>query len=104
MATKFEVQHIADSHIHHTQKSLIPPLELSLVEYLNSNNRRILDRSRVWKEMSHKMASGVELAHIKAFIPIRIESLFNDACRVCLLRIDGYDCEWIGQPENISFG
>lgn len=86
MAAKFKVQHIADSHIHHTQKSLIPPLELALVKYLNSNDRRILDR------------------YIKAFIPIRIESLLNDACRVGLLRIDGYDCEWIGQSENVSFG
>lgn len=51
MTTKFKVQHIADSHIHHAQKSLIPPLELALVEYLNSNNRRILDRSRVWKRL-----------------------------------------------------
>ena len=46
MTTQLKVQHVADPHINHPQKSLILSFELSLVKYLNSHNRRIFDGSR----------------------------------------------------------
>lgn len=45
MSTQFQIQHIADSYINHTQEALIPSLELALVKDLNSNDRRVFDRS-----------------------------------------------------------
>jgi len=38
MAIKFQIQHIADSDVHNTQETLIPPLELALVENLDGDD------------------------------------------------------------------
>ena len=45
MATQFEIKHVTNSDIYDTQKSLIPALKLALVEYLHSNDRRVLDHA-----------------------------------------------------------
>jgi hypothetical protein len=42
--------------------------------------------------------------HIKVLIPIGIESLLDYARCVCLFRVDGDDCEWVGKSEDITFG
>lgn len=46
VTAQLKVQHVADPHIDHPQKSLVLSFELALVEYLNSYNRRIFDGSR----------------------------------------------------------
>lgn len=43
MSAQFEVQHIAHSHINHTQETLVLSLELALVENLDGYNGRVLD-------------------------------------------------------------
>jgi hypothetical protein len=42
--------------------------------------------------------------HIKALIPMGIESLLDYARYVCLFRVDGDECEWVGKSEDIEFG
>jgi hypothetical protein len=42
--------------------------------------------------------------HIKVLTPIGIESLLDYARCVCLFRVDGDDCEWVGMAEDITFG
>ena len=42
--------------------------------------------------------------HIKVLIPMGIESLLDYARFVCLFRVDGDDCEWVGKSEYIEFG
>jgi len=43
VASEPQIQHIANSHIYNAQESLVLPLELALVEYLDSDDRGILD-------------------------------------------------------------
>jgi len=38
VATQLKVQHVADPHIDHPQKTLVLSFELALVEYLNSDD------------------------------------------------------------------
>jgi len=38
MVIKFQIQHVADSDVHDTQKTLILPLELALVENLDGDD------------------------------------------------------------------
>jgi hypothetical protein len=45
MTVKFQVQRIADSDIHNPKKTLIPPLKLALVKYLDGDDGRFLNRS-----------------------------------------------------------
>lgn len=45
MSIKLKVKYIADPHIHYAQEALIPPLEFTLVKYLNCNDRGFLDSS-----------------------------------------------------------
>lgn len=40
--------------------------------------------------------------HVKAFIPVGIQSFLYDAGRMCLLCIDGDDCERIWEAKDIS--
>lgn len=41
--------------------------------------------------------------HIKAFIPVGVQGLFDDTGSVCLLRIDSDDGERVRKPEDITF-
>ena len=46
MSPEFQVQHIADPHIDYAEEALIPLLELALVEYLDSDDGRVLNSAR----------------------------------------------------------
>lgn len=43
MPSELQVEHIADADVDHAQESLIPTLELSLVENLDGDDGRVLD-------------------------------------------------------------
>ena len=43
MSTEFQVKHVADAHIDDPKKALVALLELALVEYLDGNDRGLLD-------------------------------------------------------------
>lgn len=43
MSTQLQVDYIANFHVDHTKESLIPLLELALVEDLDGNYRVVLD-------------------------------------------------------------
>lgn len=45
MSTEFEVQHIADPDIDHTEETLVSSLEFTLVKDLHGDDRRVLDGS-----------------------------------------------------------
>jgi len=38
MAVKFQIQHVANSDVHDSKETLIPPLELALVENLDGDD------------------------------------------------------------------
>lgn len=40
---------------------------------------------------------GVGIVHVKALIPVWIERLLDDACRLCLFAIDGGYGERVGE-------
>ena len=42
MTAQLQVQNIADTDIYYPKETLVPSFELALIEYLNSNNRRVL--------------------------------------------------------------
>lgn len=46
MSTEFEVQHIADPDIDHSEETLVSSLEFTLVEDLHGDDRRVLDSTR----------------------------------------------------------
>lgn len=62
---------------------MVPLLELLLVEDLNCEHRRVGYRD------------------VKAVVPVRVESLFDDAGRVRLLAIYGDDGEGVGETEDV---
>lgn len=99
MATQFQVQHIGNPHIDHSQESLILPFELALVEDLYGNHGGILDIAATRRERGS--SSWPMDLHVKALIPVWVQSLLDNACRVGLLGVDGYDCKWIGKSEYI---
>lgn len=41
MSTQFQVNNIADPDVDNAQEPLVTLLELALIEYLDSNNRRV---------------------------------------------------------------
>lgn len=43
MSTKFQVDDIADPHVHNPEETLVPLLELALIENLHCYHRRVLD-------------------------------------------------------------
>lgn len=43
MPTQFEVKNVADSDIDYPKKTLVASLEFALIEYLDSDDGRILD-------------------------------------------------------------
>lgn len=43
MSTQFKVENVADSDIDNSKKALVASLELTLVKYLDSDDRGILD-------------------------------------------------------------
>ena len=47
---------------------------------------------------------GQNDGQIKVLIPIGVESLLDYARCVCLFRVDGDNCEWVGKSEDIEFG
>ena len=47
MATKLQIQYIADPNIDNTQKALILPLEFALIENLDRDDGRILDGTEI---------------------------------------------------------
>ena len=55
MPSELQIQDIADADIDNSKKTLVPLLELALVENLDSNHRRILDRAG---KKSYKTQSG----------------------------------------------
>lgn len=38
MTAQLQVQNIADADVYYPEETLVPSLELALIEYLNSNN------------------------------------------------------------------
>jgi len=42
--------------------------------------------------------------HVKALVPVRVQSLFHDAGGVCLLGVNCDDGERIRQTEDVPFG
>ena len=45
MTTELQVEVVTDTNVNYTEEALVPLLELPLVEDLNSNDRRFLDRT-----------------------------------------------------------
>ena len=43
MTAQLKIEHIADADVHHSQETLIPSLELALVENLDGYDRRVLN-------------------------------------------------------------
>ena len=61
MSAQLKIQYIADSHVDNTQKALILPFELALVEYLNCNDGRFLDGAAVIKLMNDvRLIGGIQ--------------------------------------------
>lgn len=84
MTAQLQIKCVADTDVDHTQETLVFSLELSLVEDLHSYYGRILDH------------------YVKTFIPVRIQSLFDDTGCIGLFAIDGDDCKGVGQTKDIT--
>lgn len=48
MTVQSKIQNIADSHIHDPEETLVPPLELALIEYLNRDDGGVPDGALRW--------------------------------------------------------
>lgn len=113
MAAQIQVEHFSHSDVHDAKESLIPSLELALVEYLDRYDGRILDGSAeirrrqsvspVQNTLGRKgEARRHAHEHVKVLIPVGVESAFDDTGRMGLLGVDGDDSEWIRKAEDVT--
>jgi len=106
VTAKFKVQNIANTDINDAKETLIPPFELALIEYLNCYDRGFVgDGASVCfvQKPEGRLFRNAGL-HIKALIPIRIQSLLHYTGGVGLFRVDGNDSEGVREPEDITLG
>jgi hypothetical protein len=80
-----QLDDISYSDINDTKKPLVLLLELLLIEDLHGQDAVLID------------------LEVETLIPVRVEGLLGDCCRLSLLTVDGGDRERIGEPEDISF-
>ena len=104
MSVEFHVQHIANTNVYNTQEPLVPTLEFALVEYLHGNDGRVLDDANLTTPTVTPQTTQVIVArekegnaddytkdylHVKVFVPVWIQCLFDNAGSVRLLCIHG---------------
>lgn len=105
VATKFQVQDIADLYVDYTEEALIASFEFALIEYLHSDNRGVLDGA-MQSEAEKWCDSRVEIkgSHVEVLVPVRVESLLDNTRRMRLLGIDCNYREGVWETEDISLG
>ena len=102
MTAELQVQYIADTDVHNAEETLIALLELTLVEYLHSDNGGILDSARGPSEKH--IQTRICDAHVEALVPVRVQRLLNHTGRVGLLRIYRDDREGVWQSKDLTLG
>lgn len=100
VTSHLQIDDIGDTNVDNAQEALIPLLELALVEDLYRNDGRVFHGSAktVRRELNRCLGS----LHVKALIPVRIQSLLDHACSMCLLSIHSDDRKRVRQAENFT--
>ena len=102
MTTEIKVKDIADTDVDHTKEALVASLEFTLVEDLDGNYGGIFNGAK-WRFNTNSRSQGTKKnVHIKIFIPVWIQCLFDDTCRMCLLCIYSDDGEGVGKSKHIT--
>ena len=107
MSAQFQVQDIANADVYHAQESLIPSLELPLIENLNRNDGRILDNTTD-QTTNMRLCDDVlrveSHIHIEVLVPVGVQGLLYHTRGVRLVCINGENREGVGESKNVAFG
>jgi hypothetical protein len=95
IAADVEINHVADSDIDDSKKSLILLLELLLIENLYGKYTIFGCSPRWCQTLSCYALASQRNVHVKDFVPIRIQCLLDDRGRSCLFAADCRNCEGI---------